>query len=96
MNKPVVRFLEYGSQSSGTAVRSFLQEAPFAGRAPVYIGDDVTDEHAFEAVNDLEGLSVRVGDQVATRAKYRLANVADVHKWLSEFPAPGSLVRNTV
>jgi len=79
--------------SKGTAVHSFLQEEPFAGRAPVYIGDDVTDEHAFEAVNDLEGLSVRVGDQVATRAKYRLTNVADVHKWLSEFPPPVSLVR---
>jgi trehalose 6-phosphate phosphatase len=79
--------------SKGTAVRSFLQEAPFAGRAPVYIGDDVTDEHAFEAVNDLEGLSVRVGNPMATQAKYRLPHVAGVHTWLSEFPPPGPLVR---
>lgn len=79
--------------SKGTAVRSFLQEAPFAGRAPVYIGDDVTDEHAFEAVNELQGISVRVGEPVATRAKFRLPNVAEVHKWLREFPPPGSLVR---
>jgi trehalose 6-phosphate phosphatase len=79
--------------SKGTAVRSFLQEAPFAGRAPVYIGDDVADEHAFEAVNDLEGLSVRVGEPIATQAKFRLAGVAEVHEWLRAFPPPRSLAR---
>lgn len=79
--------------SKGTAVRSFLQGAPFAGRAPIYIGDDVTDEHAFEAVNELQGLSVRVGDAVPTLAKFRLSNVTDVHEWLSQFPPPAPLMR---
>ena len=79
--------------SKGTAVRTFLSEAPFAGRVPVYLGDDVTDEHAFEAVNDLQGLSVRVGEPVATRAKFRLSSVADVQGWLSDFPPPSRLAR---
>jgi trehalose 6-phosphate phosphatase len=39
-----------------------MQTAPYAGRVPVFIGDDVTDEHGFEAVNALGGLSIRIGD----------------------------------
>jgi trehalose 6-phosphate phosphatase len=70
--------------TKGTAVRSLLSDAPFAGRMPVYIGDDLTDEHAFEAVNDLRGISVRVGEITATKARFRLGNVAHVQRWLRE------------
>jgi trehalose 6-phosphate phosphatase len=68
--------------SKGTAVRSFLTELPFAHRAPIYIGDDLTDEHAFEAVNALNGLSIRVGEPGPTHAKFRIPNIAQVHEWL--------------
>ena len=54
----------------GEAVRAFLGEAPFRGRTPVFIGDDVTDEHAFAVVNALRGISVKIDDG-ATLAQYR-------------------------
>ncbi|HZB91737.1 MAG TPA: trehalose-phosphatase [Stellaceae bacterium] len=91
----------------GAAIRAFLAEPPFAGRRPVFAGDDTTDEHGFEAVNELGGLSVRVVDAEtrmrSTSARYTLESVDELHCWLGEvaqrFDAPkgtagfGSAVR---
>jgi trehalose 6-phosphate phosphatase len=65
----------------GRAIEEFMAESPFVGRLPVFIGDDVTDEHGFDAVNARGGVSIKVGDG-ATSARGRLAGVADVHRWL--------------
>jgi len=66
----------------GTALRRAMAQPPFAGRLPVFVGDDVTDEDAFAAVNALGGHSARVGLDGHTAARYRLPDVAAVHDWL--------------
>ncbi|NML13917.1 trehalose-phosphatase [Azohydromonas caseinilytica] len=65
------------------AVRAFLAETPFQGRQPWFFGDDVTDEAAFEAVQALDGVAVKVGEGI-TRARHRVADPAAVHRWMEE------------
>lgn len=48
-------------RDKGTAIRTFLSGPPFAGRIPVFIGDDVTDEAGFAAVSAVGGLALAVG-----------------------------------
>lgn len=67
--------------NKGAAVRAFMREAPFAERTPVFVGDDVTDETAFEAVNSLGGVAVKVRSG-ASAAPWRLPNVDAVLAWL--------------
>jgi trehalose 6-phosphate phosphatase len=66
------------------AIEAFMRQPPFAGRIPLFIGDDVTDEDGFEAVNALGGYSVRVGDLAATAARFRFSSVSTVVAWLRE------------
>ena len=67
----------------GAAIHRHLGEPPFGGRRPVYIGDDLTDEHGFMAVNGLDGISIRVGaDAAETLARWQLPDVQAVHAWL--------------
>lgn len=65
----------------GEAIRAFMQESPFTGRIPVFIGDDLTDEKGFLAVNALQGVSIKVGAG-STHARYHLDSVEAVWAWL--------------
>ncbi|MCC5793393.1 MAG: trehalose-phosphatase [Chromatiales bacterium] len=83
--KMVIEFMPAGADK-GQAIREFMAESPFRGRQPVFIGDDVTDEAGFAAVNHLDGLSVHVGRDTLTAARHRLDDVASVHAWLAAIP----------
>lgn len=68
----------------GDALKAFLAAPPFAGRIPVMVGDDLTDEHAFAAAEEAGGHGILVGPPRETRARFRLDGVADVLAWLDD------------
>ena len=67
----------------GKALRAFMAQPPFAGARPIFVGDDLTDEHAFEAAADLGGAGVLVGPPRPTAAQWRLPDVRAVADWLA-------------
>jgi len=77
----VLEFKPAGADK-GAALDALMQYPPFHGRRPVCLGDDLTDEHAFDVVNRRRGLSVRVGAREPSRASTSLADPAAVRAWL--------------
>ena len=73
--------------NKGSAVRELMTHPPFAGRAPIFIGDDVTDEAAFEAVPEFNGFAISVGRKVpGVNAVFH--SPADVRRWLDKISQP--------
>lgn len=67
----------------GTALRTLMKRPEMAGTRPVFLGDDLTDEPAFEAAHALGGSGILVGPPRPTAARYGLAHPSDVRRWLS-------------
>ena len=69
--------------TKGDALRAFMTEPKFHAARPVFVGDDLTDEHGFEAAAKLGGAGILVGPARETSARYRLESVAAVKAWLA-------------
>ena len=74
--------LKPAGRDKGIAIREYLDEPPFRGRVPLFVGDDDSDEYGFETVNQLGGISIKVGEG-PTAASRRLPGVAAVREWLT-------------
>jgi trehalose 6-phosphate phosphatase len=72
------------AHNKGEAVRRIMKETAFQGRRPVFIGDDVTDEDGFLAVQELGGTAIIVGERRPTLATRKLASVGAVLELLAK------------
>lgn len=80
----MVMELRPAAHDKGSAILTFLQEPPFSGRLPVFIGDDVSDEDGFRRVCELGGIAIKVGEGEST-APWRLADTKAVTDWLQNY-----------
>ena len=55
--------------NKGDALAWFMQSPPFAGRLPVFIGDDITDEPAIQKAIELGGLGLHVARDFAGKTQ---------------------------
>ena len=66
--------------NKGVAIAAYLREPPFAGRTPVFAGDDTTDESGFAVVQP-RGIAIKVGAGPSL-ALHRLESPLAVYEWL--------------
>ena len=77
--------------SKATAAEAFMSEKPFAGRTPVFVGDDLTDESGLRFVEQVGGVSIAVGDRLT--GQWRLDDPREVRRWLAGIIALDHVVR---
>jgi len=76
------------AHTKDSAVSAYMEEAPFRGRLPIFIGDDQTDYGGFAAARRFAGLAVAVGSRV--KAEWWLPDPAAVRQWLGQLASAGS------
>jgi trehalose 6-phosphate phosphatase len=76
------------AHTKDSAVTAFMEEEPFRGRQPIFIGDDQTDYGGFAAVRRFDGLAIAVGPRV--KAEWWLPGPAAVRQWLEQLALAGS------
>ncbi|HEX4181746.1 MAG TPA: trehalose-phosphatase [Caulobacteraceae bacterium] len=70
--------IRHRALTKALAVTRFMPQPPFAGRVPVFVGDDVTDEDGFSAAVAMGGLALNVADVFGGQP-------ARVRDWLATF-----------
>ena len=73
--------LRPGGVGKDSALAGLMQRAPFAGRTPVFAGDDHTDEPAMRQAQALGGFAIKIGEG-DTAADHRLPDPAALAEWL--------------
>lgn len=68
--------------TKAVGVRELMTHEPFAGRIPLFIGDDVTDESVFAIMPSYNGVSFSVGRRAAG-VNGQFAAPKDVRAWLA-------------
>lgn len=69
--------------NKGQAIENLMKSKPFAGRLPVFAGDDRTDEDGFGVVKALKGVTIKIGPG-ASLAEHRIPSVEAFIGWLKE------------
>lgn len=72
--------------NKGSAVLELMEIAPFKGRKPIFIGDDVTDEAVFAILSEVKGIGFSVG-RIIPGATGIFGGPADVRDWLDRLAA---------
>lgn len=67
----------------GRAVKELLAQTPFAGRRPVFLGDDVTDEAVFAILGAFDGVGISVGRTMAG-VRFVFRTPGEVRSWLHQ------------
>ena len=70
-----------GGYDKGTGLREMMSVPPFTGRKPIFVGDDVTDNAAFAALQDFDGTGFSVGG-VVPGTSFNFDGPQDVRGWL--------------
>jgi len=71
----------------GDAVRAIMALDRFSGSRPVYIGDDLTDIPAFQAVQALGGHAISVGERTAAHSDEQVGDVGAVLRRIGQMTA---------
>ncbi|MGH6862415.1 MAG: trehalose-phosphatase [Phyllobacterium sp.] len=74
----------------GAAMAGLMADAPFKGKKPLAIGDDLTDEAMFDVANRCDGRSVRVGESAyESAARFKVGSAAEVRRWVAGLAKAG-------
>ena len=80
--KAVIEIKRVGFEK-GIAVRELMRYPPFAGRRPIFVGDDVTDATVFAVLPEFDGVGFSVG-RTFPGVTGCFAAPRDVRKWLAQ------------
>jgi trehalose 6-phosphate phosphatase len=73
-----------------TGVRKLMACPPFAGRRPIFIGDDITDLGVFAIMPEFKGIGISVGKRIP--GTFSFERPSDVRYWLERISHNDSIV----